>query len=114
VDSVGSKFNIDVFVVIISILLTYLIPLAHLFLVVLSVARRLLKVTYDEHSFMVYGERIMVFSGDYHPFRLPVPGLWLNVFRKVKALGFIAVSFILTGHYLEENLAFLMHRVYLH
>ena len=55
---------------------------------------------------MVYGERIMVFSGDYHPFRLPVPGLWLNVFRKVKALGFIAVYFILTGHYLEENLGF--------
>ena len=42
---------------------------------------------------MVRGERIMVFSGEYHPFRLPVPGLWLDVFQKIKALGFSAVSF---------------------
>jgi beta-galactosidase GanA len=42
---------------------------------------------------MVYGERIFVFSGEFHPYRLPVPGLWLDVFQKVKALGFNAVSF---------------------
>jgi beta-galactosidase GanA len=42
---------------------------------------------------MVHGERIVVFSGEYHPFRLPVPGLWLDVFQRVKALGFSAVSF---------------------
>ena len=35
----------------------------------------------------------MIFSGEFHPFRLPVPGLWLDVFQKVKALGFSAVSF---------------------
>jgi beta-galactosidase GanA len=50
-------------------------------------------VTYDEHSLMVYGERIFVFSGEFHPYRLPVPDLWLDVFQKVKALGFSAVSF---------------------
>jgi beta-galactosidase GanA len=42
---------------------------------------------------MVYGERIMIFSGEFHPYRLPVPALWLDVFQKVKALGFSEVSF---------------------
>jgi beta-galactosidase GanA len=41
----------------------------------------------------VYGERIFIFSGEFHPYRLPVPDLWLDVFEKVKALGFNAVSF---------------------
>ena len=50
-------------------------------------------VTWDQHSVMIRGERIMIFSGEFHPFRLPVPGLWLDVFQKVKALGFSAVSF---------------------
>jgi beta-galactosidase GanA len=52
-----------------------------------------LKVTYDEHSLMIYGERVFIFSGEFHPYRLPVPDLWLDIFQKVKALGFTAVSF---------------------
>lgn len=51
------------------------------------------KVTYDEHSLLVYGERVFVFSGEFHPYRLPVPDLWLDVFQKIKALGFNVVSF---------------------
>lgn len=50
-------------------------------------------VTYDEHSLFVRGERILFFSGEFHPFRLPVPGLWLDVFQKIKALGYNGVSF---------------------
>ena len=50
-------------------------------------------VTWDEHSIFVHGERIVLYSGEFHPFRLPVPGLWLDVFQKVKAAGFSAVSF---------------------
>ena len=50
-------------------------------------------VTWDEHSLFIRGERILILSGEFHPFRLPVPGLWLDVFQKVKALGFGAVSF---------------------
>jgi beta-galactosidase GanA len=50
---------------------------------------------------MVHGERIMVFSGEYHPFRLPVPGLWLDVFQKIKSLGFSAVSFYVDWALLE-------------
>ena len=60
---------------------------------------------------MVYGERIMVFSGEFHPYRLPVPDLWLDVFQKIKALGFNAVSFYVhwallegkSGHYSAEG-----------
>ena len=50
-------------------------------------------VTWDEHSIFVRGERIMLFSGEFHPYRLPSPGLWLDVLQKVKALGFSGVSF---------------------
>ncbi|CAD0109214.1 unnamed protein product [Aureobasidium uvarum] len=45
-------------------------------------------VTWDEHSLFVRGERIMIYSGE-----LPVPSLWLDVFQKIKALGYNAVSF---------------------
>ena len=50
-------------------------------------------VTWDEHSIFVRGERVMLFSGEFHPFRLLVPSLWLDVFQKIKALGFSGVSF---------------------
>jgi len=42
---------------------------------------------------MVHGERLFIFSGEFHPYRLPVPSLWLDIFQKVKALGFNTVSF---------------------
>ncbi|KAH7399870.1 glycoside hydrolase superfamily [Cadophora sp. MPI-SDFR-AT-0126] len=50
-------------------------------------------VTYDEHSLIVRGERIFIFSGEFHAFRLPVPDLWVDVLQKIKAAGFSAVSF---------------------
>jgi hypothetical protein len=39
-------------------------------------------ITYDEHSLFIRGERTMIFSGSVHPFRLPVPDLYLDVFQK--------------------------------
>ncbi|KAK4909035.1 hypothetical protein LTR49_022134 [Elasticomyces elasticus] len=50
-------------------------------------------VTWDNQSIFVRGERILFYSGEYHPFRLPVPGLWLDIFQKIKALGYNGVSF---------------------
>ncbi|KAK5132421.1 hypothetical protein LTR08_009104 [Meristemomyces frigidus] len=50
-------------------------------------------VTWDEHSLFVRGERILFYSGEVHPFRLPVAGLYLDVFQKIKALGYNGVSF---------------------
>lgn len=58
-------------------------------------------VTYDNYSLLLNGERLMIFSGEFHPFRLPVPSLWLDVFQKIKALGLNTVSFYLHWGSLE-------------
>ncbi|GGY86129.1 beta-galactosidase [Pseudoduganella plicata] len=51
------------------------------------------KVAWDQHSLMVDGKRIVVWSGEMHPFRLPNPSLWRDVIQKMKALGFNGVAF---------------------
>ncbi|OAA46981.1 beta-galactosidase [Metarhizium rileyi] len=58
-------------------------------------------VTWDEHSLFIHGERAMMFSGEVHPFRLPVPSLYLDVLEKIKALGFNMVSFYVDWALLE-------------
>ncbi|KAK3635215.1 hypothetical protein LTR56_014824 [Elasticomyces elasticus] len=58
-------------------------------------------VTWDEHSLYVRDERVMFFSGEFHPFRLPVPSLWLDIFQKIKALGYNGVSFYVDWALLE-------------
>jgi beta-galactosidase GanA len=35
----------------------------------------------------------MLFSGEFHPSRLPSPGLWLDVFQKISSMGYTAVLF---------------------
>ncbi|KAJ5757703.1 uncharacterized protein N7511_006397 [Penicillium nucicola] len=45
----------------------------------------------------------MLFSGEFHPFRLPVPGLWLDIFQKIKSMGFTGVSFYTDWSLLEGN-----------
>ncbi|KAJ7175273.1 glycoside hydrolase superfamily [Mycena haematopus] len=49
-------------------------------------------VTLDQHSLLLDGKRVMVFSGEFHPFRLPSPELWYDVLQKFKASGFNGVS----------------------
>lgn len=46
---------------------------------------------------------MFLFSGEFHPFRLPSPGLWLDIFQKIKALGFNTVSFYTYWGLLEGN-----------
>jgi hypothetical protein len=58
-------------------------------------------VTWDAHSLSINGERAMIFSGEVHPFRLPVPSLYLDLFQKIKALGFNMVSFYVDWALLE-------------
>ncbi|KGQ03791.1 putative beta-galactosidase A [Beauveria bassiana D1-5] len=60
-------------------------------------------VTWDAHSLFIRGERAMIYSGEFHPFRLPVPSLWLDVFQKIKALGFNTVSFYVDWALLEAK-----------
>ena len=61
----------------------------------------LVVVTWDRSSIMIDGERLMLLSAEFHPWRLPSPGLWLDIFQKVKALGFSGVSFYLNWALLE-------------
>ncbi|KAJ5364416.1 beta-galactosidase C [Penicillium cataractarum] len=49
-------------------------------------------VTWDKYSLSVKGERVFVFSGEFHYMRLPVPEMWLDVFQKLRSNGFNAVS----------------------
>ncbi|KAK1239242.1 hypothetical protein MKX08_006303 [Trichoderma sp. CBMAI-0020] len=58
-------------------------------------------VTWDEDALYIHGERVVIFSGEVHPFRLPVPSLYLDVFQKIKALGFNMVSFYVDWALLE-------------
>src|SRR4051812_44080696 len=49
-------------------------------------------VTFDRCSLSVDGQRTMLWSGEFHPYRLPSPDLWRDVLQKMKASGFNAVS----------------------
>ncbi|KAF8443138.1 glycoside hydrolase family 35 protein [Boletus edulis BED1] len=49
-------------------------------------------VLWDKYSLILKGQRVFIHSGEFHPFRLPVPGLWLDVLQKIKAAGFNAIS----------------------
>jgi beta-galactosidase GanA len=48
-------------------------------------------VSFDNYSLMVGGERLFVWSGEFHPFRLPSTALWPDILQKMKASGFNAV-----------------------
>ncbi|TFK51150.1 hypothetical protein OE88DRAFT_1630669 [Heliocybe sulcata] len=50
-------------------------------------------VTFDEYSLFLNDKRLFVFSGEVHPWRLPTgkPG-WKDIFQKMKAAGYNAVS----------------------
>lgn len=51
------------------------------------------QVAWDEYSLKIDGKRVVVWSGEIHPFRLPNPSLWRDVMQKMKALGFNGVAF---------------------
>ena len=50
------------------------------------------QIGYDHYSLTIDGKRTFIFSGEFHPFRLPSPGEWLDVLEKMKAEGYNAVS----------------------
>lgn len=45
------------------------------------------------YSYIVNGERIFLYSGEMHPWRLPVPEIWTDLLQKIKASGLNGVSF---------------------
>ncbi|MBC6463611.1 beta-galactosidase [Actinomadura sp. HBU206391] len=49
-------------------------------------------VAYDRYSLKVDGERVMLWTGEFHYFRLPSPDLWRDALEKIRAAGFNGVS----------------------
>ncbi|KAJ7743740.1 glycoside hydrolase family 35 protein [Mycena maculata] len=50
------------------------------------------QVRFDNFSLFLEGQRVFLYSGEFHTFRLPVPSLWPDILEKVKAAGLNAVS----------------------
>lgn len=48
-------------------------------------------VAWDPFSLEINGERVFIFSGEFHYERLPVPDLWMDIFQKFKANGLNAI-----------------------
>ncbi|MCI7552290.1 MAG: beta-galactosidase [Actinomycetaceae bacterium] len=51
------------------------------------------QMSWDEHSFMIDGERLAIWAGEFHPWRIPSPQAWRDILQKIKSAGFNAVSF---------------------
>jgi beta-galactosidase GanA len=56
-------------------------------------------VTFDSYSFLIDGKRTYLWSGEFHPFRLPSPALWKDIFQKMKAAGFNTASIYFSWGY---------------
>lgn len=56
-------------------------------------------IGYDRYSLLVDGRRLVVWSGELHPFRLPSPSLWRDVLQKMRAHGYNAVSVYVAWNY---------------
>src|SRR6266511_1544872 len=49
-------------------------------------------VGFDHYSLIVDGQRLFLWSGEFHYWRLPSPDLWRDVLQKMKAEGYNGVS----------------------
>ncbi|KAI1271601.1 glycoside hydrolase superfamily [Xylaria sp. FL0933] len=49
-------------------------------------------VEWDHYSFLINGQRLFIFSGEFHYWRYPVPDLWRDLLEKVRAAGFNTFS----------------------
>ncbi|KDR82517.1 hypothetical protein GALMADRAFT_237854 [Galerina marginata CBS 339.88] len=49
-------------------------------------------VQFDNFSLILKGQRVFLYSGEFHTFRLPVPSLWPDILEKAKAAGLNSLS----------------------
>jgi beta-galactosidase GanA len=56
-------------------------------------------ISWDQYSLMIDGKRVMMWSGEFHYYRLPSPAEWIDVLEKIKAAGFNAVSLYFDWEY---------------
>ncbi len=54
---------------------------------------------FDRYSIIVDGGRVVLWSGEFHPFRLPSPSLWRDVLQKMRAHGYNTVSVYVSWNY---------------
>lgn len=57
------------------------------------------RIGFDKYSFLIDGKRVYLWSGEVHPYRLPSPGLWPDIFQKMKAAGFNTASIYFSWGY---------------
>ncbi|KAF9268257.1 glycoside hydrolase family 35 protein [Marasmius fiardii PR-910] len=60
-------------------------------------------VTWDQYSFKINGTRLALWGGEMHPYRLPVPSLYLDILQKIKATGCNTVSFYIFWGIMEPK-----------
>ncbi|AVH58915.1 MULTISPECIES: beta-galactosidase [Streptomyces] len=53
----------------------------------------------DRYSMLIDGKRLVLWSGEVHPFRLPSPSLWRDVLEKLRAHGYNAISIYVSWNY---------------
>jgi beta-galactosidase len=56
-------------------------------------------ISYDRYSFSLDGQRVWLWSAEFHYFRLPNPDLWRDQLEKLKAAGFNTVSLYFSWAY---------------
>jgi beta-galactosidase len=56
-------------------------------------------IGFDKYSFLIDGKRSYLWSGEIHPYRLPSPALWPDIFQKMKAAGFNTASIYFSWGY---------------
>ncbi|WP_028800962.1 beta-galactosidase [Streptomyces sp. 142MFCol3.1] len=56
-------------------------------------------VGFDRYSMLVDGRRLVLWSGEVHPFRLPSPSLWRDVLEKLRAHGYNTISVYVSWNY---------------
>lgn len=60
-------------------------------------------VQWDHYSLYVHGQRMFLFSGEFHYWRIPVPALWRDILEKIKAIGFTGCAFYSSWAYHAPN-----------
>jgi len=56
-------------------------------------------VTFDRHSFLIDGERVLLQCGAFHYFRLPAPTAWPDALLRLRRAGYNAVDLYFPWHY---------------
>lgn len=51
------------------------------------------RISFDRHSLILDGKPTVIWSSEFHYYRLPSPSLWRDVLQKMKASGFNTVAF---------------------